>query len=250
MASATPARKRDKASGEAEAASSRKRAKLTRRTYGKFEVEDRGPYVVARGVLSKEEVAEAERFFQKEDIQRRLEKTDLHTYDDLEGEFRKGKSCVVDGKTEVPWLFRRLTQVTKAADEKFGALYYCNGRLTPRYDELQYAEYHAGDHFGEWHTDAEEGGTDPEDYRDMTVVLMLSSEDAYTGGELLVKRGGWHGKRGGNQMPPAPEAIDNAQLRAGDACIFPANKVWHRVTPVQSGLRKSVVFWTSRPGGG
>ena len=39
MASATPARKRDKAfRGEAEAASSRKRAKLTRRTYGKFEV--------------------------------------------------------------------------------------------------------------------------------------------------------------------------------------------------------------------
>ena len=37
-------------------------------------------------------------------------------------------------------------------------------------------------------------------------------------------------------------------LHAGDAIGFPAKRLYHRVTKVKSGLRKSLVFWVSRPG--
>ena len=36
-------------------------------------------------------------------------------------------------------------------------------------------------------------------------------------------------------------------LQAGDAVVFPAKKVWHRVTKTRSGLRRTVVFWVSAP---
>jgi hypothetical protein len=35
--------------------------------------------------------------------------------------------------------------------------------------------------------------------------------------------------------------VDNVKLEAGDCVVFPAKKVWHRVTKVQSGLRRTVV---------
>ena len=45
--------------------------------------------------------------------------------------------------------------------------------------------------------------------------------------------------------------VDNVKLEAGDAVVFPAKKVWHRVTKTRSGLRRTVVFWvSSAPGGG
>ena len=37
-------------------------------------------------------------------------------------------------------------------------------------------------------------------------------------------------------------------LRAGDAIGFPAKRLYHRVTKITSGLRRSMVFWVSRPG--
>jgi predicted 2-oxoglutarate/Fe(II)-dependent dioxygenase YbiX len=44
--------------------------------------------------------------------------------------------------------------------------------------------------------------------------------------------------------------IEDVGLEAGDACIFPAKRVWHRVTKTRSGLRRTVVFWTSTPKAG
>ena len=107
----------------------------------------------------------------------------------------------------------------------------CNGRWTPRYEPLQYAEYGPGGHYGSWHTDAELGDEDPEDARCVTVVLLLSDTADYTGGHLEVKLGGEHGK---------PSRVP---LRAGDAIGFPARRLWHRVTKCKSGLRQSIVFW-------
>ena len=117
----------------------------------------------------------------------------------------------------------------------------------PRYDELQYTEYHGseGGHFGTWHTDAEDGGDDREDSRELSVVLMLSARSKYTGGLLQVKRGGRSGKRGESQIPPPKSMVEDVDLEAGDAAIFPAKKVWHRVTKTRSGLRRTVVFWVS-----
>ena len=73
---------------------------------------------------------------------------------------------------------------------------------------------------------------------------MMSDSGDYRGGHLECKRG-LTGIRGNSQIPPPKELVDRVKLEAGDAVVFPAKKVWHRVTKVTSGLRKTVVFWTS-----
>lgn len=81
----------------------------------------------------------------------------------------------------------------QAADAaKFKVLKYraSDGVVQPRYDEMQYAEYHGseGGHFGTWHLDAHEGGDDDEDQRELAVVLMLSDSKSYTGGSSRSRR--------------------------------------------------------------
>ena len=44
--------------------------------------------------------------------------------------------------------------------------------------------------------------------------------------------------------------VSDVKLEAGDAVVFPAKQVWHRVTKTRSGLRRTVVFWVSAAAGG
>ena len=141
-------------------------------------------------------------------------------------------------------LFRRLSGITKAADQKFKALRRSSGgKLILKYDDLQYAEYEAGSHFAEWHLDSHEGDDGPEDTRKLTAVLMLSNSSSFTGGDFQIKTGRL-GNAGASQVPPPKQMIENVKLEAGDCVVFPAKKLWHRVTRIRSGLRHTVVFWT------
>ena len=144
-----------------------------------------------------------------------------------------------------------LPGVTKAADRKFKVLRYrkSDGVVQPKYDELQYAEYSPGGHFGQWHLDAQDDANDEgngEWQRCMSVVLMISDSKAYTGGSLQFKRGK-SGSAGEAELPPPKRMIDDVKLKAGNAVNFPAKKVWHRVAKTRSGLRRTVVFRTSSP---
>eukprot|EP00913_Durusdinium_trenchii_P031177 g29193.t1 len=76
-------------------------------------------------------------------------------------------------------------------------------------------------------------GNDPEDARQMTVVLMLSKQSEYTGGSFQAKVKGPSGKK-------VTRAIS---FDAGDALIFPSKRLMHRVSVVKTGLRKTLVFW-------
>ena len=81
---------------------------------------------------------------------------------------------------------------------------------------------------------------------------MLSDSSAYTGGKLEVKRGRG-GKNPGSMYTAGlvgKRLVSDVKLEAGDAVVFPAKKVWHRVTKTRSGLRRTVVFWVSAAGGG
>ena len=75
---------------------------------------------------------------------------------------------------------------------------------------------------------------------------MISDSDSFTGGNLQVKRGK-RGSAGESQLPPPKSMVENVELKAGDAVVFLAKKIWHRVTKTRSGLRRTVVFWTSSP---
>ena len=66
---------------------------------------------------------------------------------------------------------------------------------------------------------------------------------------------GVDGQPGKEFIRVAGEATTTLTLKAfafeaGDAVVFPAKKVWHRVTKTRSGLRRTVVFWVRSASGG
>jgi len=94
--------------------------------------------------------------------------------------------------------------------------------------------YGPGKHFIAWHCDSYDGGHDFEDGRMLTVIIMLTDRKAYTGGALEVKQ----------EVPGKRKlSVRRVSLDAGDAVIFPARKLWHRVNRVKSGTRKTLVSW-------
>ena len=89
----------------------------------------------------------------------------------------------------------------------------------------QYTEYPEGG-FYDWHTDNDLSGATEPPVRKISMTLLLSPETQFTGGNLeLVKEG---------QTPKT--------LTQGNAIFF-ASFVRHRVQPVITGVRQSLVMW-------
>jgi PKHD-type hydroxylase len=96
-------------------------------------------------------------------------------------------------------------------------------------ENLQYTVYHGseGGHY-DWHIDY--GAHNPRP-RKISLTVQLSEPTAYEGGELQF--------RAGPQTGTAPK-------RRGTIVAFPSFFL-HRVTPVTSGIRKSLVIWAAGP---
>lgn len=136
-------------------------------------------------------------------------------------------------EAECPSVYRQLQSLVKEANHHWPIIKVDQrGDLGCTYEEVQYSVYGPGQHFNAWHQDAFEKGSDPEDARQMTVVLMLSKRSDYTGGNFQAK------VKVNDRKVTRCIAFD-----AGDALIFPAKKLMHRVSVVKSGLRKTLVFW-------
>eukprot|EP00931_Biecheleriopsis_adriatica_P119269 TRINITY_DN9450_c0_g2_i1.p1 TRINITY_DN9450_c0_g2~~TRINITY_DN9450_c0_g2_i1.p1 ORF type:complete len:263 (-),score=45.47 TRINITY_DN9450_c0_g2_i1:54-842(-) len=152
-------------------------------------------------------------------------------YDD-----RDSKVCWFNAEKECPWLQLRLKDLIKEVGNAEWPLIKVNslGELSCTYEDTQYAVYGEKQHFQAWHQDAFAEGNDPEDARQMTVVVMLSKQSDYTGGHFQAKL-----------RPPSGgrKVIKKIQVDAGDAIVFPAKRLLHRVSMVKSGLRKTLVFW-------
>jgi PKHD-type hydroxylase len=102
-------------------------------------------------------------------------------------------------------------------------------------EAIQYATYTEGDYF-KWHVDQF-----PEIENNMTrkisMSLFLSNPDEYEGGELDLELYG----------PDAyPERSNTFRCLKGEALFFQSD-YWHRVRPVKSGVRKSLVAWFFGP---
>lgn len=132
----------------------------------------------------------------------------------------------IEPSAETHFLFQRIDQLcAKINFDKFQL------DLT-RFDGFQYGKYKPGGHY-RWHIDTMNA---PEDglFRKLSFVLMLSDPEAYEGGDLLM----------------APDAnFDNpAHLRPhkGDLVAFYSH-VPHKVEPVTSGERYTLVTWVKGP---
>ena len=95
-------------------------------------------------------------------------------------------------------------------------------------DSIQYTVYHGDENNGDfynWHIDTFLD-TDNAFHRKLSLTLQLSESDDYTGGDFEF------------QHSSTP---DNAR-KQGSILVFPSFST-HRVTPVTSGTRRSLVAW-------
>lgn len=104
---------------------------------------------------------------------------------------------------------------------------YFNYELTGFGEFLQFAEYKEGDYINS-HLDM---GATPIP-RKLTMSVQLSDEDDYEGGDLEV-------------MTSAEHPLKLSRQR-GTVLLFPSY-IMHRVTPVTSGIRHSLVGWVTGP---
>lgn len=100
-------------------------------------------------------------------------------------------------------------------------------------NDIQYTTYH-GSEGGkyDWHSDT--FWANPSTYdRKLSVVIQLSEPDEYEGGDFEI-----------DPQHPQPDPVD--LRKRGTIIIFPSF-LRHRVTPVTSGTRKSLVAWVEGP---
>jgi PKHD-type hydroxylase len=98
------------------------------------------------------------------------------------------------------------------------------------FQQLQYGKYKPGGHYT-WHYDS---GPNLLDHRKLSFVVALSDPNSYEGGELQINVTG---------DANAPHSM---KIRKGDMIVFPSY-VAHRVTPVTSGERMTMVGWVVGP---
>ena len=104
------------------------------------------------------------------------------------------------------------------------------------YESPQYTSYGEGQ-FYDWHVDT---GVEKEDdfvYRKLSMVIALNEE--FKGGDFQIQT--WN--------PPNSKVRYSTVLpmrQAGTIVVFPSI-LYHRVTPVTSGIRKSLVCWFRGP---
>ena len=90
----------------------------------------------------------------------------------------------------------------------------------------------------DWHSDLlyglSLGNTKNQDTRKLSVVMLLNEPDVdFTGGDFLVTTG-------------KERYAEKIQFQKGMLLAFPSFMI-HKVTPILSGVRKSLVIWVEGP---
>jgi len=142
-------------------------------------------------------------------------------------EVRATSVCFLDEKS----IYRPAHRVLDKANEdaKWGFQYDFTERT-------QFTVYNTG-HFYDWHQDSwdsayTEEGPIKGKIRKLSMIIILSDEDEYEGGDLYLK----------------DYALDNGihkfgKLPKGTAIVFPSF-IYHKVDKITSGTRMSLVNWT------
>jgi PKHD-type hydroxylase len=143
---------------------------------------------------------------------------------------RKSKIGWVIRNDDNHWFFRKMdSAINKLNNEYFGFDIYS-------LDKMQYTVYDGhGEHYT-WHHDMLMDSENMNDFvsesqRKLSCVLQLSDPKEYNGGDLELFVNGQN---------------VNMKKKRGYMSVFPSF-VNHRVTPLQSGLRKTLVAWFTGP---
>ena len=150
------------------------------------------------------------------------------------GQVGGGQGGVVDTKTRIshiswipfnklPEMYSTLEQIMhKTNNNHFG---FEGMQIT---EQAQYTEYPAGG-FYDWHMDSDVVGMNEPPVRKISMTCLLSHESEFEGGGLELMSEG-----------------KIAKPKQGQAIFF-ASYIRHRVVPITSGVRKSLVMWFGGP---
>jgi PKHD-type hydroxylase len=135
-------------------------------------------------------------------------------------EIRRTLNSWVQPSAENMWLFDKMLALIMAANQRFQF-------EVDMFEAIQLARYEPGMHY-DWHLDI---GPGIMGNRKLSVTVQLSDPDSYEGGDLVLDNGI------GSEPYVAPREI-------GSVTVFPSF-MKHKVTPVTSGVRHSLVVWAS-----
>lgn len=131
-------------------------------------------------------------------------------------ELRNSSVRFIAPTDETAWIYNKLQNAVLQANN------YYRFNVTGIRERLQVAGYKNSGHYT-WHIDI---GKDQASTRKLSISVQLSNDSDYTGGDLeFFSFGGL-----------------TASRSIGSAIIFPSY-LMHRVTPVTSGTRRSLVLW-------
>jgi PKHD-type hydroxylase len=133
-------------------------------------------------------------------------------------DYRKSEIAWISDNEETSWIYEKIANLAKMANKEMW-----NFDIWGYHDDLQYTTYYGdGGHY-DWHADLGPGISN----RKLSCVLQLSDPGEYEGGELQMNLGA---------------SIISVKKEVGLICFFPSF-VLHRVTPITSGVRTSLVTW-------
>jgi PKHD-type hydroxylase len=139
--------------------------------------------------------------------------------EDKENTIRKSNIKWLPVNDEWNWVYDRVSNQIMEANK---ALWQFN--LHTIIDNIQYTEYEGNGGHYDWHLDI---GPKSINHRKVSVVVQLSNPDDYVGGNL--------------ELHPGSNSF--AVPRAKGAVVVFPSFLLHRVTPLTSGLRRSLVLW-------
>jgi PKHD-type hydroxylase len=139
-------------------------------------------------------------------------------------EIRVSQTGWISNNKDTNWFYDRLAFVARKLNSKF-----YNFDLSGFVEDMQFTVFEGNEsgHYA-WHIDASHNSIAP---RKLSIVLQLSDPLEYEGGELQTM----------NSNSPS-----SVTRQRGLIAAFPSWAL-HRVTPVTSGVRKSIVVWIAGP---
>ena len=138
--------------------------------------------------------------------------------DEMVSDYRKSEISWIPQTEEYAWLYDKITELAQVANSSMW-----NYDIWGYDDDLQFTRYYDdGGHY-DWHADLGPGISN----RKLSCVIQLSDPEDYEGGDLQLNPGG-----GSTTIPK----------KKGQVTFF-SSFVLHRVTPVISGTRMSLVTW-------
>lgn len=140
---------------------------------------------------------------------------------------RESQVSWIDLNPNTVWLYDKLAYILRQLNAQFF-----------RYDisgfneHFQYTVYHGttNGHYS-WHVDEANGTNIDSPPRKLSMVLQLSDPADYEGGDLELMRS---------------SQIETVEKSRGLIAVFPSFRL-HRVTPITSGVRKTLVVWSTGP---